>query len=180
VNPHTSRVPRMTRCCFGLRSGCGLWVFRSCARRRTRGQLSLLLSRWKTRPKDSPTSFTGAKPGGSGTVSKRLPRYADMSRSASAWKSPWCGGGQSLARKLLCGAECVMDLKWSDGDGKAQVRFHSGAASADDVSLYSQKTRGARPQNTPTTTRGGVHVRVFHATSYQSVLRDLPSHHARP
>jgi hypothetical protein len=92
-------------------------------------------ARWKTRPEDSLTNSTGAKPGGIGTASKRLPRYADMSRSASAWKSPWCGGGKSLARKLLCGAECAMDLKWSDADGKAQVRFHSGGASADEVSF---------------------------------------------
>jgi hypothetical protein len=105
------------------------------------------LPRWKTIAEDSPTTFSGAKPGSSGTVSKRLPRYADMSRSASAWKSPWCADGKSPARKLLCGAECVMDAKWSDADGWAQVRFHSGGASADDVSLCSKKTHGARPQN---------------------------------
>jgi hypothetical protein len=89
------------------------------------------LPRWKTRPKDSLTTSTGAKPGGSGTVSKRLPRYADMSRSASAWRSPWCGGGKSPARKLLCGAECVMDSKWSDADGAVQVRFRHGGPVAE-------------------------------------------------
>jgi hypothetical protein len=154
----------MTRCCFGLRSGCGLWGFRPCARRLKRGQLTLLLSRWKTRPGHSPTNFTGAKPGASGTASRSSPRYADTSRSASAWRSPWCGGGKSPARKLLCGAECVMDLKWSCADGKAQVRFHLGGASADDVNLCCKKTRGARTPNKPQDTRG-VHVRVFHATS---------------
>jgi hypothetical protein len=46
--------------------------------------------------------------------------------SASARKSPWCGGRKSLARKLLSGAECVMDLKWSGADGKAHL---SAAAS---------------------------------------------------
>jgi DNA invertase Pin-like site-specific DNA recombinase len=71
-----------------------------------------------------------------------------------------CGGGKSLARKLLCGAECVMDSKWSDADGKAQVRFHSGGASADDVSLYSKRLAEPEHRTAPGATRG-VHVRGF-------------------
>jgi hypothetical protein len=44
-----------------------------------RGGLCILRSRWKTRPKESLTTFTGAKPGGSGTVSRRLPGSVDVS-----------------------------------------------------------------------------------------------------
>jgi hypothetical protein len=67
-----------------------------------------------------------------------------MSRSANAGKLPWCAGGKSLARKLLCDGECVIDSKWSDADGEAQVRFRLGAraeVSVNDVRLYSKRGR---------------------------------------
>jgi hypothetical protein len=88
-------------------------------------------ARWNIRPRGA-SIFTGAKPGSSGTVSKRLPRYEVLSPSASTTKSPSCAERKSPARKLLCAVKCVIDSKWSDADGRAQVRFRSGGASVDD------------------------------------------------
>jgi hypothetical protein len=66
-----------------------------------------------------------------------------------------------------------MDSKWSDADGKAQVRFRSGGASVDDVSPYSNKTSRAGSPNIPRATRG-VHVRVFHVGLKESGVAGSP------
>jgi hypothetical protein len=112
--------------------------------------LCILPSRWKTRPEQSPTNFTGAKPGGSGIVSKRLPRYADMSRSASVWKSPPCAETKSRARRLLCAVKCVIGSKWRGEGGADQVRRRHGGRSeapVDDVRRCSKKASGAKPSD---------------------------------
>jgi hypothetical protein len=89
-----------------------------------------------------------------------------MSRSASVWKSPPCAERKSRARKLLCAVKCVIGSKLRGEGGAVQVRRRHGGRSeapVDDVRRCSNKTCGARSQNSRQDDVK-VHVRVFHAT----------------
>jgi hypothetical protein len=70
--------------------------------------LLYILIRRILRPRGSLTNCIGAEQGASGTASRSLPRYADMSHSAEAEKSHLCRGSKQIARPeadLRCG-EC--------------------------------------------------------------------------
>jgi hypothetical protein len=88
--------------------------------------LLYILIRRILRPRGSLTNCIGAEQGASGTASRSLPRYADMSHSAEAEKSHLCRGSKSPGRRLTCVAASAMEWKWRSGVGAAQIPFRPG------------------------------------------------------
>jgi hypothetical protein len=88
-----------------------------------------------TTPEGLPDKLYWRRVGASGTASRSLPRYADMSHSAEAEKSYLCRGSKSPGRRLTCVAASAMEWMRRCGAGhgaQARRRHDVRGASVDD------------------------------------------------
>jgi hypothetical protein len=110
------------------------------------GQLQFILVSMQNTPEGLTDKLYWRKARASGTASRSLPRYADISRYANAGKSHSFRDSRSTAPILPCGAACAMELRWRCGAGKVQSRLRHGGleASVDEESCpEKQPTRNA-------------------------------------